>query len=281
MNVKQITLVIATYNSAEMLKISLAENHRTGFGAIVIVDGESNDATGEVVERFQRLHPGVTSYYRIPRLGLANARNFGTSKVQTAMAMHAGPDNIILREATEAMFGELDRYDLVSCQTRRLETRGRGYLGKAHNLYKKRFAPGVQSVVGTPYIGRTEMFSAFPFNEKMLNSDDTELEHRLTEQGKQIYRTDAVCYEIGFETPSDLVERWLRWGRGDALFYRTQRSRWSLKRKMQSWLHPFKAEIVDCWRALTLPEFIYVLPFIVSVMTLRYIGWFRYETTGR
>lgn len=279
MNFQEISLVIASYNSVDMLNTTLAENLQTGFGAIIIVDGESSDSTAEVVKRFQQLNPGMISFFQIPRRGLANARNFGTSKVRTTVTMHAGPDNIIPREATASMYRELNRYDLISCQTRRVETRG--YLGTAHNIYKKRFASGVQSVVGTPYLGRTEMFFAFPYNENMLNSDDTELEQRLAEAGKGIYRTEAICHEIGFETPTDILERWLRWGRGDALFYRTQKMRWSLKRKFRSWLHPFKAEIIDCWRILTLKEFIYVLPFIVAVTALRYTGWLRYIITGR
>lgn len=278
-NYKQVSLVIATYNSIEMLETTLTENIGSGFGTIIIIDGESSDTTAEVVKRYQQRLPGLIEFYQIPRKGLANARNYGTSKVQTALSMHAGPDNIISAEVIASMLSKLDTYDLVSCQTRRIETHG--YLGKAHNLYKKRFAPGIQSVVGTPYIGRTKMFLTFPFNEGMLNSDDTELEQRLIEAGKSIYRTDAVCLEIGFETLSDIMERWLRWGRGDALFYHTQKMRWTLRRKIQSWLHPFKAEIIDCWRVLSLREFIFVLPFISMVMSMRYMGWFRYEITGR
>ena len=177
------------------------------------------------------------------------------------------------------MLKELDRYDLISCQTRRVEKAG--YLGAAHDIYKKRYAPGSQTVAGTPYIGKRELFQEFPFNEKMLNSDDTELGQRLMDAGKTIFRVGAVCQEIGFDKFSDIVERWMRWGRGDGLFYNSQKYRWSLNRKFRSLLHPFKAEWLDSFRNLTLAEFIYISPFLLLTVVLRYLGWARFVIFGK
>lgn len=279
MEIDKVSLVIATYNSAEMLERSLPDNLKVGFSAIVIVDGQSSDSTKEKVKAFQDKYPNMIKFYQIPRRGLANARNFGTVQVETDLAMHAGPDNILSPETIKAMLRDLDNYDLVSCQTQRVDNSG--YLGTTHNIYKKRYTPGPQPVVGTPYLGRTELFRQFPFNEKMLNSDDTELGQRLMDAGKNIFRSSAICQEIGFEKFCDIVERWIRWGRGDALFYRSQKIRWSLGRKIRSWLHPFKAEFLDCFRTLTLLEFIYVFPFLLLVMFLRYLGWVRFVIRGK
>ncbi len=262
-----------------MLEEALRKNLQTGFGAIIIVDGESTDRTEEVIENLQGQYPDVLKFYQTPLRGLASARNFGTSKVETTLAMHAGPDNILPPETVKVMIEEIGRCDLVSCQTRRVETSG--YLGTAHIIYKKRYTPGVQPVVGTPYLGRMAVFLEFPFNEEMLNSDDTEFCQRLTDAGKKIFRANVICLEIGFEKLADIVERWLRWGRGDALFYRSQKMRWSLWRKVRSWLHPFKAEILDCFRILTLQEFLYVFPFLMLVMPLRYLGWMRFVILGK
>lgn len=279
MKIDKVSLVIAAHNSAEMLQKSLQENLQTGFAAIIIVDGESSDYTKKEVKNLQGQYPNVLKFYQIPLRGLANARNFGTSKVETALVMHAGPDNILSPETVKMMLEEIDTYDLVSCQTRRIESSG--YLGRVHNIYKKRYVPGVQPVVGTPYLGRTALFREFPFNEEMLNSDDAEFGQRLTDARRMIFRTSAICQEIGFERLADIVERWIRWGRGDALFYRSQKMRWFLGRKIRSWLHPFKAEILDCFRILTLREFIYVSPFLLLVMLLRYLGWIRFVILGK
>ena len=55
---------------------------------------------------------------------------------------------------------------------------------------------GVQTVVGTPYLGKTSLFRDFLFNDRMLNSDDTEFCHRLGNHGKMVYRSSDLCYEI-------------------------------------------------------------------------------------
>ena len=275
----KISLVVATYNSAEMLKRSLRENLKTGFAAIIIVDGGSTDSTKDEVKRFQNANPGIITFYQIPLKGLANARNFGNSKINTEFTVHAGPDNIISSETIEIMMDDLNKYDLVSCQTRR--ENASGYLGKAHNIYKKRYMPGLQTVAGTPYVGKTQLFQKFAFNERMRNSDDTELGQRLLDAGKTIFRSRAICLEIGFEGFKDIVERWIRWGRGDGLFYCTQKTRWSFRRKLYSWAHPLKAEILDSFKSVTLPEFIYITPFLLIVLSLRYFGWIRFVITGK
>lgn len=279
MRIKDISLVIATYNSADILKNSIVENLKINFGAIIIIDGESTDDTKEIVQKYKIQYPNLIQFYQIPKRGLANARNFGTSKVKTLMAMHAGPDNVLPLDTVKQILKDALMYDWVSCQTRRLSSMG--YLNKAHNISKKRFAPGVQSVVGTPYLAATSLFKKFPFNEKMLNSDDTEVCQRLELAGKKIFRSQAICLEIGFEGLADIAERWLRWGRGDALFYEQNKNNWNLARKIKSWCRPFIAELVESAFFLSVKEFLFVLPFLIMVCFLRFAGWLRYISVKR
>lgn len=152
----------------------------------------------------------------------------------------------------------------------------RRHLEKAHNSYKKRYRVGVQDVVGTPYAARTTLFQKFPFNERMLNSDDTEFCLRLRQAQKSIYRSTVVCYETGFNGLLDIVERWMRWGRGDSLFHHEMKQQWTLSRKIRSWLHPFKAEILTPKEALTSLEYLYIFPFLIITLNLRYLGRLKY-----
>lgn len=269
------TLVLACYQSGHILGQTLKENIEAGFSKIVIIDGESNDGTQQIVKDLAVANPGRIEFFRCPKLGLANARNIGTSKVNTPFTMHAGPDNIIPKETLKKMFDLCLAYDLVSCQTATIGKKI-SYFERAHKIYKKRFKPGLQPVVGTPYIAKTSLFKTHLFNEKMLNSDDTELCERLAKKGKAIYRSDAECLETGFNKLPNIIERWMRWGRGDALFYKSKKNDWTLSRKIKSCLHPFKAEIFDPWNALSVPETFFCLPFLILVTTLRYSGWIRY-----
>ena len=172
-NITDISLVIACYNSGSILDRTLIENCKLPFGEILLVDGGSADHTEQVVARCSEKMNRKIPLHRCPKKGLANARNIGTNLSQSAIVLHAGPDNFFTREGLEAMLLLLNRYDLVSCQTRHADQSR--YFERIQDLYKRRLKPGLQEVVGTPYLGRRELFEQFPFNERMLNSDDTEL----------------------------------------------------------------------------------------------------------
>ncbi len=258
-----------------MLKRTLKENLNTGFKQIVIVDGESTDNTESLVKDFQRQYPSKIKFFSIPKKGMANARNFGTSKVDdTEYTMHAGPDNFLPSETVKQMVEQTNQYDLVSCQTFLHESHS--YLEKAHNCYKKRYFEGEQEVVGTPYVAKTTLFKEFPFNENMLNSDDTEFCKRLKDSQKKIYRSFAICTEIGFNDLPNIIERWVRWGRGDALFYKEMQHQWTFSRKIQSWFHTMRIELISPFKHLSFLEYFYTFPFLLLTMYLRYHGRLKY-----
>lgn len=271
---RDVTLVVAAFNSADMLEKSLKYNLGSGFGQIVVVDGESTDRTRLMVGVLQREYPNRIVFLTRPKKGLADARNAGNDLADSAYIMHAGPDNLIPRDTLESMKKALDKYDLVSCQTRIHHVRG--YFDHAHNLYKKRFRQGVRSVVGTPYIARKGLFTEFPFDVGMLNSDDTELCERLTRAGKTIYRCRDICYESGFDDLASMRERWTRWGRGDCLFYEKMKNQWSLPRRILSMMRPLIAELIEPSDVLNFRQYFTVLPFLLYGCGLRYYGWIRH-----
>lgn len=271
---KSCTLVIAARNSANMLKVVVPENLKAGFQEVIVIDGESTDGSCEVLRDLERLAPGRIRFVCAAPRGLAHARNLGTAQVNTEYVVHSGPDNIITQETLDVMLGSLQSHDLVSCQTRLLNEKT--FLDKAHNIYKKRFFPGPRNVVGTPYVAKTALMREFPFDDKMLNSDDAELCERLRASGKSVFRSPGICYETGFNDLPSIIERWTRWGRGDALFYAKFSRDWSFPRKVRSWLRPILAEFFEPFHALSLVEFVFVSPFLMFVCALRYYGWLRY-----
>lgn len=274
-----VSLVIAAYNSGKILAETLKENLKLRIDRIIIVDGMSTDTTADVVQYYKNLFPEKIELHIIPKKGLANARNYGTGVAHTEYILHAGPDNVLSQETVNVLLQELEIYDLVSCQTRLRHPKH--YLEKVDNIYKKRFSPGIKEVVGTPYMARKELFDRFPFDEQMINSDDTEICHRLKMHGKKIYRSPAVCYETGFGSFQGLCERWPRWGRGDALFYAKMKKEWTMPRRLKSYLHPFVAEIIEPRQVMSLKEFFFSAPVLILSCMLRYYGWFRYIVTGR
>ena len=118
MSEKSISLVLATFNSVDMLEATLLANQSSGFKDIVVVDGESTDGTEQMIEDLKTRCSVTITFVSAPKRGLANARNIGTCHATGDIIMHAGPDNIIPAEVIESMVQQLDDYDLVSCGTR-------------------------------------------------------------------------------------------------------------------------------------------------------------------
>lgn len=274
-----ISLVIATYNSEQSLVRTLPANLGGPCDEIIIIDGFSTDNSKSLASDLSSEDLGRIVFHQTPRKGLANARNIGTKLSSGEFIMHAGPDNELPDHTIKAMLNALERFDLVSCGTELVEINT--YWDKAHSLYKMRYASGEQSVVGTPYMARRELFEDYPFNEAMLNSDDTELCQRLLQDGKRIYRCPETCLEFGFSTVPDFKERWMRWGRGDGLFYNKMKSQWPLWRRIKSMLRPFFAELVEPKAKLCWSQYVYCFPFLLMVFGFRYYGWIRYAIKTR
>ena len=275
-----VSLVVASYNSANLLKKSLESNIDAGFSKIIIVDGHSADGTKQFVNEVSMRHPGRIEFHLQARQGLAAARNYGTLLVDTEHVLHAGPDNIIpsatLREMQRLL---LSGYDLVSCGTKLYEPEA--WVERVQDVYKKRYPVGLVGVVGTPYVARRDLLKDNPFDVSMHNSDDTDLCDRLVRAGYLIYRSELSCFEVGSSSLGTVVERWMRWGRGDALYYLARSRGWTGVRKMQSLLHPIEAEVLDVFRALKRHEFVRIFPFLLLLVFLRYAGWTRYVILRR
>ena len=83
----RLSLVIATYNRAEQLMVTLAsvatQHHPTTEWECVVVDNNSKDDTAQRVEKFSTEHPELNIRYIFePKQGLSHARNAGIGASQ-------------------------------------------------------------------------------------------------------------------------------------------------------------------------------------------------------
>ena len=270
----EISLVVCTFNSTNSLLITLSVNRGLGLREIIVVDGFSTDGI-ERIHELQGEGDAEIRLFQVPKQGIGHARAFGTSQASGKYVLHAGPDNWFTDETLSSMLAALERYDLVSCTTETVSERA-GYLSRAHKIYKRRFSAGETDVVGTPYIARRPLFDQFPFKPEITDCDDTELCMRLVRGEKRIFRVSEACYEVGFDDLASIGERWIRWGRSDAQFYLLMSPDWSWRRRLRSVLHPISTEIGRHFRLLSLGNFIKILPFLLLVVSVRYVGWASY-----
>ena len=264
-----LTVVVCCYNSEKMIEECLMSVKKNLPQKIILVDGGSFDKTRSIARKY--VHEIVDDQAK----GLANARNLGIDKTSTKYVCFVGPDNIMPEGSLSKMIDYLEKHNcsIVSALTVLRDTDS--YWGWAQNIYrKKKYLPGYKDVVGTPTLFRTTVAKKYKYDVFMKNSDDTEICTRMGKDGLLFAISDAHCYEIGFDDFSAVVERWTRYGRGDYLFYYSQKDNWGLFRKLKSYLHPFIHDFYVPLSGIKLSETA-CIPFLGMIVVLRYYGWFK------
>ena len=111
----RLSLVIATYNRAEQLMITLdsvaAQQCSCGEWECVVVDNNSQDDTRERVERFTAEHPELNLRYIFEqKQGLSQARNAGIAASVGDIIAFIDDDERIVEEFVEAYIKLFDSY---------------------------------------------------------------------------------------------------------------------------------------------------------------------------
>lgn len=102
-----LSLIIATYNRAEQLMVTLesvaTQRHPAQRWECIVVDNNSKDDTRERVEAFAAAHPDLQIRYVFePNQGLSYARNRGISEAQGEIVAFIDDDETIVEEFIEA-----------------------------------------------------------------------------------------------------------------------------------------------------------------------------------
>lgn len=268
-----LTVTIATLDSLSMLSQTIPRWLSLPIGQLVIVDGGSEDGTQELLEDYCQKDPRF-SFIIDRRPGLSLARNIGTSLASCEFVLYAGPDNIVPSSTLDKMLAALDKASLVSCRTR--VASGNFFRDLVLNVSKSRLRSGeAVNVVGTPYVGRRELFDRFPFDESVRDSDDTFFCLNLTERGDRIARVDEFCVETGFENYPTLKSRYDRWGRSDAEFYSRKSAQLSVRKRLISFTRPFWVEAFAPFLSSNLGSYLLSFPFLLWFGFLRFSAFRR------
>lgn len=264
---KDISVVVCTLNTqdtiVECLR-SLKEEHPL---EIILVDGRSKDKT------VQFAAPYASRILYDEGKGLGAARNVGLEAASGTYVVFVGPDNIMPPHSLEQLKLYLltYRYSIVCPRTLLKDTSS--YLGWAQNRYREKNTPGERSVVGTPLFGVTRTLGAYKFDPEMRSSDDTDICERMAQDKHRFAFAPTICYEIGSTDMSCIRTRWNMYGEGDYLMYRKYAGEWNLKRKLQSFLHPFYTSVILSVKKQGPFHSIPLFPFLCIITGIRYYGW--------
>ena len=264
-----LTVVVCSYNVESIIKECLESIKKNNPKKIILIDGGSSDKTQTIAKDY------VDEILNDKAQGLAIARNMGIDNASTKYIIFVGPDNIMPPGSFAKMINYLKQYNcsIVSAVTFLRDTDS--YWGWAQNVYRiRKFTPGYKVVVGTPTLFKTKEAKKYKYDAFMKNSDDTDICARMSKDKHLFAISDAYCYEIGFDNFLSVIERWIRYGKGDYLFYCKQKSNWSIFRRIKSFFHPFHTDFYVPVSRIKLTEFA-AIPFFAMITIIRYYGWLK------
>lgn len=272
----EVSAVVCTWNAEPIIENCLSSLRKNKVGEIIVVDASSADRTREIATKYADI------ILTDPREGLARARNIGIAKTKGKYVLNFGSDNVLPDGALANMLKWLIEGNLsgVSAVTH-LKNSQENYLAKAMNRYKQaRFYPGEREVIGTPTLFKADLLKEYPYDDKMGWSDDADLCDRLRSKGHRFAISETVVLEVGSENIGSVIYRWKGYGRSDWEIYCKYSKTWNLMRKLQSWLHPLKVELIEPFLRTKGSSRADLLPFLLLVTGIRYFSWIKHALVG-
>ena len=271
-----VSAVVCTKNSIASIEACLQSLKYAGVGEIIVVDASSADGTRAVAD------PLADLFLEDPGTGLGQARNLGIAASSGDFILNMGSDNVMPPGQLQRMLVTLSRESVagVSAQTR---IAGSGYMAFGLNTWRSgRFRPGPVSVIGTPTLFRGDLLRASPFNPDRSFSDDSELCERWSSTFDARFEiSDAVVLETGKTSWRQVVLRCEMYGASDyEIFQDGRRDGWTLRRKVNSILHPLKHDLAIPLARSSLHHSILSLPFLIFFTVLRYLFWAKQALGG-
>ena len=271
-----VSAVVCTKNSIASVEGCLRSLKNAGVGEIIVVDASSTDGTRAVVDSF------ADRVLEDPGTGLGQARNLGIAASSRDFVLNMGSDNVMPPEQLQRMLSTLTRESVagVSAQTR---IAGSGYIAFGLNTWRSgRFRPGPASVIGTPTLFQGDLLRASPFNPDRSFSDDSELCERWSSTFDARFAiSDAVVLEAGKTSWRQVVLRCEMYGASDHEIFQDGRlAGWTLRRKLDSLIHPLKHDFAMPLTRCSLHDAILSFPFLATFTVLRYGFWAKQAVGG-
>ncbi|WP_415890208.1 glycosyltransferase [Neptuniibacter sp. SY11_33] len=263
-----VSAVVCSWNAADSIVACLKSLRENGVYEIILVDADSEDGTQELAK------PYVDCILQDQRQGLGAARNLGIEVASGRFILNCGCDNIMPPGSVRSMLDYMSETAVngVSAVT---HLQPEGYLSRSLNEYKKtRFFPGVRNYIGTPSLFPAAKLKSHPFDPTCSWSDDSE----LCDRWRVVYNakfaiSDSVIYESNPSSLSEISARWKNYGRSDFEIYTKNGPDWSIGRKIQSLLYPFREELIKPFIKIKGLQRFTTLPFLIYITSSRYIGW--------
>ncbi len=274
-----VSVVVCTRNNKDNLVSVLKGIEKECPGELIVVDGNSTDGTREIL-----VEMGV-NILSDPGRGLALARQIAINEVSGDYTLFVGDDNILLKGSILKLKKYMLDHDWVGAafQTRIKDSNKNYWAFCANHRWKSRFYEGERSVIGTPYMFKTDLLKQVGYDEKCTVSDDSDMEKRLEQiTDKKWGYSNVICLEIGKTGFHETLVRFLMYGKSDAQFWNKYSGEWGIKRKWISICHPVVDELINPLRKIKpFLAKICVFPYLLLITIIRYYGWVKESKKNR
>jgi len=272
MNLKDVSVVVCTKNSEALLEDCLkAIKKETPECELIVVDADSTDATKEIAAKY------ADKIVSDQRRGLSYARQLGIDTVKGSLVAFVGPDNMVPRDTMMKMVSEMENdQKLAGVQPLTIIETTKNYwewaTKKIFELWLN--VTGFTDVIGTPCIFRKSIVSVIRYDLDIKGgADDTALCLKLVNAGYTLKKMNEISFEKQNLNLKTFFARWKFYGAGDHDFYKKYSPQWTLKRKMQSLLHPFKKHFFKGSLIAIKTGNILLIPALFVAVFARYYGW--------
>ncbi len=212
------SIVIPTLNSAKTLNLCLSsiENEPSGLvREILVVDGDSNDGTQKIVLR----RPAI-QLIGAPGLNVSAARNLGARQAKSDIVVFVDSDCVVSAEWLEPLCNALAHDGEAAAVGGRIEELASDSGGACLTLRPLDNSRSVKAKL--PFVAtanaafrRMPLLEVGGFDESLVAGEDADICYRLHLHGhKIIYEPTSLVYHVVDESPSSILQRGLRYGRG-------------------------------------------------------------------
>lgn len=270
---RNVSALMVCLNDQATIRRSLQSLETNNVGQIVVVDGGSTDST---LEEMQDLP--VLLIRSLP--GIRTQIMAGNQAVSQPFVLLGEADQIYERSFVSSLLQELVDSGFEGIQARKTFSRPQSFLEKGHALFLRihQGTPGPRDMISGPALWKTDDFRRLVLATGASEgySFDTELGESVQRLGFQVGTGSTPTEEITHINLRSFLRRLDNYGKGDFIFFSSNRSHWNLARKMFSLTHIFRRYGVDYpLRSLREGHPFVGVPYFWLVCVLRYFFWFR------
>jgi glycosyltransferase involved in cell wall biosynthesis len=265
---KNVSVLICCKNSQEYIDKCLSSVIKQSPFEIVIIDGNSNDSTVLLSEKYTKL------IFSDEGKGLGYARKLGVSKCSGDFVVIISPDDLISDNFIEKAVDEISQNNKLAAllapkkmaEIKSFWDHGQNSIYELTKTFKIR-------VVGNPSIYRTEYLKSFSYDDSFSANEDTDLCERWNRAGLEVGWGKSF-YTIEIENRDYLTfrSRYIWYGKGDYRFVK----KWlqiDKKVALRHFLHPLKNYMLKYSLHFLIKGDFKSIPFAILCGYYRYYGF--------